>query len=105
LLLDINNKLLKEKNDLINISSEKGNRILETQSQAKEIIKEIQGLEQLKKHNEIEENRMRDNLDTIEIELSKIKDKKSEMDNKIMAIMLEIKHIKDKMQETKSIKD
>jgi len=105
LLLDINNKLLKEKNDLINISSEKGNRILETQSKAKEIVKEIQGLEQLKKQNEIEENRMRDNLDTIELELSKVKDKKTEMDNKIMTIMLDVKHIKDKMQETKSIKD
>jgi len=48
---------------------------------------------------------MKDNLETIEMDLSKIKDKKAEMDNKIMAIMLEVKHIKDKMQETKSIKD
>jgi len=62
-------------------------------------------MEQLRRQNESDENSLKDKLEAIELELNKTKDKKAEVDNKIMATLLEVKAIKDKMQEIKSIKD
>ena len=105
MLISINGKLSKEKSDLIFNVQEKDRKIREIKIRTEQIDTEKKKLDEALRKNTNAEEELRQELERIVEEVKKKIDQKQTEDTKNTQIQMEIRQIKEKMQEIKSQKD